>query len=69
MYNVNHMENLITCTSFDYYDKKVYTVMVINSTNINKTNNHLVIITEPLNTIKTTIYDVGNPGPGLEQAQ
>jgi hypothetical protein len=44
-------------------------VMVINSTNINKMNNHLVIITEPLNTIKTTTYDVGNPGHGLEQSQ
>ena len=37
------------------------------STKINKTNNtsHL----QPFNTKKTTTYGVGNPGPGLKQAQ
>ena len=35
-----------------------------NSTNINKTNNHLSQITK-----KTTTCEVGNPGPGLGQAQ
>ena len=35
--------------------------MVNNSTNINKTNNHW--------TKKTMAYDIGNPGPGLGQAQ
>jgi len=44
-------------------EKKVLTVMVNNSTNINKTNNHL---SSQLNTKKFTTYDVGNPGPGLE---
>ena len=40
--------------------------MVNNSININKTNNHL----KPLNTKKkTTTYSIGNPGPGLGQAQ
>jgi hypothetical protein len=39
--------------------------MVNNSTNINKTNRHL----NSLNTRKTPTYDIGNPGPGLEQIQ
>ena len=34
--------------------------MVINSTNINKTNNHLSSL---LNTKKTTTYDIGNSDP------
>ena len=53
------------------YEKKVLTVMVINSTNINKTNNHhhLSSLLNSLNTEKTTTYDVGNPDPGLGQAQ
>jgi hypothetical protein len=39
--------------------------MVINFTNISKTNNHLFYyLTEY---IKTTIYDVGNTGPGRGQ--
>jgi hypothetical protein len=38
--------------------------MVINSTNIYKTNN-----LHSLNTKKTTAYDVGNPSPGLGQTQ
>ena len=45
--------------------KEIYAVMVINFTNINKTNNHLYYyLTEY---IKTTTYDVGNTGPGLGQ--
>ena len=38
--------------------------MVINSTNINKTNNHL---SSKLNSIQKKIktYDIGIPGPGL----
>jgi hypothetical protein len=43
-------------------------VMVNNFTNINKTNNHL----SPQSIEhkkKTMIYDVGNPGPSLGQAQ
>ena len=43
--------------------------MVINSTNINKMNNHLSSELNLLNTKKTTTYDVGNPGPDLGQAQ
>jgi len=47
--------------------KKVLTVMVNNSTNVNKT------ITSRLNSLnikkKTMTYDVGNQDPGLEQAQ
>jgi hypothetical protein len=35
-------------------------VMVINSTNINKANNHLLSYLNSLNTIKTTTNDVGN---------
>jgi hypothetical protein len=43
--------------------------MVINSTNINKTNNHLSPQINTVNIKKTMTYDVGNPGPGLELAQ
>ena len=41
--------------------------MVINSININKTNNlaHLASQLNSPNTKKTMTYDVGNPGPGL----
>ena len=42
--------------------------MVNNSTNMKKkrtTTSHL----HSLNTKKTTTYDTGNPGPGLEHAQ
>ena len=47
--------------------KKVETVMVNNSTNINKTKSisHL----KPLNIKKTMAYDIGNPGPGLGHSQ
>jgi hypothetical protein len=38
--------------------------MIINSTNINKTNNHL-----SMNTKKTMTYDIGNPGFGLGHVQ
>ena len=42
--------------------------MVNNSTIINKVNNHLSpSLTEHKK--NTTAYDVGNPGPGLRQAQ
>ena len=40
--------------------------MVINSTHINKTNN---LLSSYLNTKQTTIYHVGNQGPGLGQEQ
>ena len=42
--------------------------MVNNSTNINKMNNHISpqLIKHKQ---KTMIYDIGNPGPGLRQAQ
>jgi hypothetical protein len=43
--------------------------MVTNSTNINKTNNLPIILTELTEHKKTTTYDVGNPGPGLGQVQ
>ena len=52
-----------------YCKKKFSTVMVINSTNINKTNNHLSPQINTVNIKKTMTYDVGNPGPGLELAQ
>ena len=42
--------------------------IVINFTNINKTNNHPLILTELTDDKKTTTYDVGNPGPSLGQA-
>jgi hypothetical protein len=42
-------------------------VIVINSTNINKTNNQL--LPKIIGHKKDHNYDVGNPGPGLEQAQ
>ena len=43
------------------YEKNVLTVMVINSTNINETNNHHS--TELTEHKHTTTYGVGNPGP------
>jgi hypothetical protein len=52
-----------------YCKKKVSTVMVNNSTNINKTNNHLSLQINTVNIKKTMTYDVGNPGPGLKLAQ
>ena len=42
--------------------------MVKNSTNIDKTNNHLSSVNSP-NTKKATTYDAENTGPGLEQTQ
>jgi len=39
--------------------------MVMNSTNISKTNNQLSSEPNPLNINKTTTYDVRNPGPSL----
>jgi hypothetical protein len=39
--------------------------MVINSTNIKKTNNHLSSQLNSLNIKKTMTYDIGSPGPGL----
>ena len=41
--------------------------MVNNSTNINKTNNHLSLQT--IERKKTMAYGVGNRGPGLGQVQ
>jgi len=41
--------------------------MVNNSTNINKSNNH--ISPQLKNIKKTVIYDVGNPCPALGEAQ
>jgi len=43
--------------------RKAETVIVNNSTNINKTNNHLS--SQSLNTAITTTYNVVNLGPGL----
>ena len=42
------------------------TEMVNNSTKINKTNNRGM---NSLKIIKNTIYEVGNPGPGLGPTQ
>jgi len=42
-------------------------VIVNNSTNINKTNNHLP--PQIIKHKKTTSFSVGNPGPGLVQEQ
>jgi hypothetical protein len=44
-------------------------VMVYNSTNINKKNTKHLILTYLTEHKKTMTYDVGNPGPGLGQAQ
>jgi hypothetical protein len=41
--------------------------MLNNSSTINKTNNHLS--PQPFNLKKTMTYDIGNPGPGLGQAE
>jgi hypothetical protein len=49
--------------------RKFKKVTAINSTNINKTNNHLSSQLNLLNIKKTMTYDVGNPVPGLGQAQ
>jgi hypothetical protein len=42
--------------------------MVNNFTNINKENNHLGLSPQII-IKKNTTYDVGNPGPWMEQAQ
>ena len=42
-------------------------MLISNSTNINKTNNHLS--PQIINPKKTTTYEVGNPGPFLGQTQ
>jgi hypothetical protein len=47
--------------------RKFKTVMVNNSTNINKTNNNLSPQTNEYE--KTMTYDIGNPGPVLGQTQ
>ena len=53
-----------------YCKKKVSTVMVNNSTNINKTEQSSLTSNQYSKLIKKTMtYDVGNPGPGLELAQ
>ena len=55
-------------TKYYGYKKKSLN-MVIICTNINKMNNHLSSELNSLNTTNTTTYDVGDPGPGLGQAQ
>ena len=47
--------------------KKSLTIMVNNSTNINKINNHLS--PQLIKHKKNTTYDVENPGPHLGRAQ
>ena len=47
--------------------KKNKKVIVNNSTNINKVNNHLSL--KSLNIKKTMTNDIWKPGPGLRQAQ
>ena len=48
--------------------KRKFKVMVNNSININKTNNHLTPQTIEYKK-KTTTYGVGNPGPSFGQAK
>ena len=49
------------------YKKKIQTVMVNNSTNINKMNNHNSPL-KSLNTNKTKTYDMGSqPSPPLDK--
>jgi hypothetical protein len=43
--------------------------MVYNSTNINKKNTKHLILAYLTEHKKTMTYDVGNPGPGVGQAQ
>jgi hypothetical protein len=51
--------------NFKHYEKKILTVMVNNSTNINKTNNHLLSqLIEHKKNLKNGTYDVGIPVPG-----
>ena len=49
--------------------RKFKTVEVINSTNINNSNNNLSSELNSLNMTKAMTYDVENPGPDLGQAQ
>jgi hypothetical protein len=49
--------------------KRKFKQWVINSTNINKINDHLSSLLNSLITKKTRTNNVGNPGPGLGQAQ
>ena len=46
-----------------YYEKKDLTVMVNNSTDINKTNNHLSPQITEHKDHGMNLYDVENPGP------
>jgi hypothetical protein len=50
---------------FVNYETMVLTMMVINSININKTNNHLSSYLKPLNIKKNMTNDVGNRGASL----
>jgi len=57
---------LFYCSSVSItYDKKV---MVNNSTNINKTNKYFSPQIIEHRKKPTTVYDVGNPNPGLGHA-
>jgi len=52
---------------FPYYDKKGFKCEGQQSTNSNKTINHVLPLT--IKHKKNTTYGIGNPGPGLGQAQ
>ena len=51
-----------------YYEKKVWTVMVNNSTNINKTNKHLFLNVMYCEHKTITMYEWYKEGHGLGQA-
>jgi hypothetical protein len=52
---------------FPYYEKKRFKCDGKQSTNINKTINHVLPLT--IEHKKNTTYGIGNPVPGLGQAQ
>jgi hypothetical protein len=51
------------------YEKKSEAVMVNNSMNINKTNKQPTLALNNWTQQHIITYDVGNPGPGVEQVQ
>jgi hypothetical protein len=60
-----HSNTTLNCIISYRYEAKVQIVMIVNSTNNNKTNNYFSSWLSKLNIKKNSIYDVGNINPGL----
>ena len=64
--NFGHHTWVLNCHAFNIYERRAYTVIDYNSTNINKTNNHRS--PQIIEHKKTTTCDVGYWCPSLKQA-